>query len=214
MAGTIGAHNADLPVEPTCWQCCPAHLCGAALLLPAVCGGNALYVRIDARRDPAAVRLVPARRVLRRDPAAMSAATCSIAPIAAIARRRTPRMPGSRRCCPASAGSASIRPIIGSSATGIFVRRSAGITPTCRRRAACSRAGPTASWRSPCASRPPPRRLSPSRCCLRRAGRRWTTARRPSSRCSSSRRQLSSPIRRSGSAPLACVRRPARSDSR
>ena len=73
------------------------------------------------------------------------------AAIAASARPTARRTPGSRRCCRTSAGSASIRRTICLPTSGTSASRSAATTPTCRRRAACSRARArcAASWASP-----------------------------------------------------------------
>ena len=76
------------------------------------------------------------------------------------ARPTAPPTPGSRRSCPASAGSASTRPTTSSPARATSASRSAATTPTCRRPRASSAAARPTSWRSPSRCRRPTRPCS------------------------------------------------------
>ena len=79
--------------------------------------------------------------------------------------RRARRTPGSRRSCPASAGSASIPPTTSSPARATSASPSAATTPTCRRRAGSTRETRATSCRCRSTSHRPlcPRR--PPICC-------------------------------------------------
>ena len=88
----------------------------------------------------------------------------------AIVRPTARPTPGWKRCCPTSAGSASIRPTTSSPAIATSASPSVATTPTCRRHAASSRgrARCGASWPWPCRWAP---RLSRKACRLTKCRR-------------------------------------------
>ena len=78
------------------------------------------------------------------------------------ARPTAPRTPGSRRSCPASAGSASTRPTTSSPGRATSASPSAATTPTCRRPRASSAAARPTSSPSPSRCRSRTRPCSPA----------------------------------------------------
>lgn len=114
---------------------------------------EALKARAGVCQDFAHVMLALLRRIgipCRYVSGYLSAATCITAASTATARRRTPRTPGSRRCCRAWAGSASTPPTGCWRASATSARRWAATTPTCPPPRACSRATRSTSSRWPC----------------------------------------------------------------